>query len=163
MKQLRGFLGFTSFYRRFIKIFASLSFDLTELLNSAAQKSLDSLRKALTQAHVLALPNFTDAFILQTDASGTGKSTHLIQKVHPILYFSKTFCPKLLNSSTYVGELHAITTSVQKWHHYLLGRQFITETDQKSLKPLMNQTIVTPAQHYYLSKLFYYNTVIVYK
>lgn len=39
------------------------------------------------------------------------------QNNHPIAFFSKKFCPKLLNASTYVRELHAITTAGQKWRH----------------------------------------------
>lgn len=68
----------------------------------------------------------------------------LIQEGHPIYVFSKEFCPKLINSSTYVRELHAITLEVQKWRHYLIGKQFIIQTDQKSLKELMNQVVQTP-------------------
>lgn len=170
LKQLRGFLGLTGFYRRFIKNYASLSFPLTELLkkdafhwNPSAQNSFDSLKEALTKAPILALPDFTKTFVLQTDASGTGIGAVLTQNGHPVSYFSKKLCPKLQNSSTYVRELHAITTAVQKWRHYFLGNQFIIETDQKSLRELMNQVIQTPAQHYYLSKLLGYDYVIVYK
>lgn len=126
IKATLGFFRTHGFYRRFIKNFASLSFDLTELLkkvsfhwNSAGKKSFDFLKIALTQASVLALPDFTDTSILQADASRTGMDAVLIQKGHLISYFSKNFFPKLLNSSTYVRELHAITTAVQKWHHYL--------------------------------------------
>lgn len=86
----------------------------------------------------------------------------LTQNGHPISYFSEKFCPKLLNYFTYVRELHTITAAVNKRRHYLLG-QFIIETDQDSLKKLMNQVIQTPDQHYYLSKLLGYDYIVLYK
>lgn len=43
------------------------------------------------------------------------------QNGHPICYYNKKFYPKLLNSSTYVRELHTITAAFQNWRHYLLG------------------------------------------
>lgn len=54
------------------------------------------------------------------------------QNGHPTSFFSKTIFYKL-HSSTYVRELHAITTTVQERRHYLLGYQFIIETDQECL------------------------------
>lgn len=65
----------------------------------------------------------------------------------PNFFLSKNFCPKLFNSSTYVCELHAVTFVVQKWLHYLLGKHFVIDTDQKSLKELMNQIVQTLYQH----------------
>lgn len=117
----------------------------------------------MTQAPILHLPDFTKPFVLQTDASDLGMGAVLHQNNHPIAFLSKKFCPKLLHASTYVRELHAITTAVKKWRHYLLGRHFIIETDQKSLKELMNQVVQTPDQHYYLSKLLGYDYEINYK
>lgn len=67
------------------------------------------------------------------------------QDEHPISFFGNKFCSKLINSSTYVCELNAITSAVQKWSDYLLRKQFIVETDQKSLKELINQVVQTPA------------------
>lgn len=76
LEQLRGYLGLTNFYRRFIKNYASLSFDLMELLKEGAfqwhpyaQKSFDALKETLTKAPVLALPHLQN--LLQTNASGT--------------------------------------------------------------------------------------------
>jgi hypothetical protein len=91
----------------------------------------------MTQAPVLALPDFAEEFMLDTDASGLGMGAVLSQRGHPISYFSKKFCTKLLNASTYVRELCAITAAVKKWRTYLLGRKFIIHTDQRSLRELM--------------------------
>ncbi|KAL1352059.1 hypothetical protein AAHE18_06G139400 [Arachis hypogaea] len=65
LKQLRGFLGLTGYYRRFIKGYASLASPLTDLLkqdafrwSSVATHAFESLKKAITSEPILALPNF---------------------------------------------------------------------------------------------------------
>ena len=117
----------------------------------------------MTQAPVLALPDFSLPFTLETDASGIAMGVVLMQRGHPLAYFSKLFCPRLQHASTYIRELHAITTAVRKWRQYLLGHPFIILTDHKSLRELMNQVIQTPEQQVYLSKLIGYDYSIQYK
>jgi hypothetical protein len=170
LKKLRGFLGLTGVYRKFIKNYASIASPLTELLKKDAfvwleqvQRAFEALKQAIVEAPVLALPNFNEVFMLNTDASGIGMGAVLSQNGHPICYFSKKFCPKLLNASTYVRGLCAITAAVKKWRPYLLGRKFIIHTDQRSLRELMTQVIKTPEQQYYLAKLLGYCYEIVYK
>ena len=170
VSELRGFLGLTGFYRRFIRGYASIASPLTSLLrtdafqwNSDAQAAFVQLQQAMTQAPVLAPPDFTAPFILETDASRTAMGAVLIQRAHPIAFHSKVFCDRLRRASTYVCELHAITVAVRKWRHYLLGSHFIIRTDHKSLRDLMNQTIQTPEQQTYLTKLLGYDYDIEYK
>lgn len=117
----------------------------------------------MTTTPVLQLSDFSKKFVIQTDASITGMGAVLTQNGHPVVCFSKIFCPKLQKSSTYVQELYAITTAVHKWQRYLLGNQIIIETDQRSLKELMNQVVQTPNQYYYLTKLLGYEYIISYK
>lgn len=62
--------------------------------------------------------------------------------------------------SSYVCELHAITTVIHKWCQYLLGHQFTILTDHRSLKDLMPQVIQMPKQQYYLAKLLDYDYII---
>lgn len=67
----------------------------------------------------------------------------LHQYGYPVASSGKQFCTKLTNASSYVRELHAIITDVQKWRHYLLGQRFVIEISQKSLKELMGQIVQT--------------------
>lgn len=131
--------------------------------SSVAQSAFKQLKQAMSSAPVLALPDFNEPFVLETDASGSGMGAVLTQKGHPLAFFSKQFGPRMLHSSTYVRELHAIVSAVRKWRQYLLGHSFTILTDHKSLRELMSQVVQTPEQHYYLSKLLGFDYTIQYK
>lgn len=78
IKGLRGFPGLTGYYQ-LIKNYTVISKPLTVLLkkggfvwNGAATKAFEALKMAMTQASVLALPDFTELFVVEVDASGLG-------------------------------------------------------------------------------------------
>lgn len=170
IKQLRGFLGLSGYYRRFIKGYASIAAPLTSLLkkdafqwNNQATIAFQQLKTAMTVAPVLALPNFHQQFILETDASGSGIGAVLSQDKHPIAYFSKKLSTRMQKQSAYVRELYAITEAMAKFRHYLIGHKFTIKIDQKSLKALTDQTIQTPEQQHWLHKFLGYDFTIEYK
>ncbi|XP_014519802.1 uncharacterized protein LOC106776848 [Vigna radiata var. radiata] len=170
IKQLRGFLGLTGYYKRFIRGYASITAPLTNMLKKdnfqwtkEALTALDSLKIAMTQAPVLALPDFEKPFTLETDASGLGIGAVLSQDNHPIAFFSKKLTPSLHKKSAYTREFYAITEAIAKFRHYLLGHKFVIKTDQKSLRSLTDQAIQTPEQQAWLHKLLGYDFTIEYK
>jgi len=169
-RDLRAFLGLTGFYRKFVRGYASIAAPLTQLLckdafywNEESQKAFHDLKLALTAAPVLALPDFSLPFSLETDASSYAMGAVLHQRGHPIAFFSKPLGPRLQHASAYVRELHAIVAAVRKWRQYLLGHRFIIYTDHRSIRELISQTIQTPEQQFYLTKLLGFDYDIQYK
>ncbi|KAJ4753877.1 polyprotein [Rhynchospora pubera] len=170
VKELRGFLGPTGYYRRFIKDYGSISKPLTDQLrknafywNEHAEKAFCSLKTAMTTALVLAIPNFTKPFVIETDASDKGIGAVLMQEKRPLAYISKSLGFKSQGLSTYEKEFLSLLTAVQKWRHYLVGGKFIIKTDQISLKHLLEQRLTNAMQHKGLCKLLGLDYVIEYK
>ncbi|CAM8899336.1 unnamed protein product [Rhodiola kirilowii] len=170
LKQLRGFLGLTGYYRRFVRHYASLAAPLTALLrkdayiwNDTATTTFNNLCKALSSTPVLVLPDFTLPFHVHTDASGSGVGAVLAQGGRPVSYFSKQLSPRLQGTSAYNRELCALTLAIQKWRQYLLGHRFIVETDHQPLKTILSQTIHTPDQQHWIVKLLGYDFEVRYR
>ena len=111
----------------------------------------------MTTIPVLALPNFSQPFIVETDASGYGLGAILMQSHKPVAYFSQVLSARERQKSIYERELMAIVLAVQKWSHYLLGRHFIVQTDQSSLKFLLKQRVVNESYQKWVAKLLGYD------
>ena len=117
----------------------------------------------MISAPVLALPDFDQPFTVETDASGIGIGSVLIQQSHPIAYISKTMGPKYQLLSAYEKEFYAILFAVKKWQHYFLGKHFIIKTDQKALKHFLEKPPTTLMQNWGLEKLMGLDFSIEYK
>ncbi|KAM0002561.1 putative nucleotidyltransferase, Ribonuclease H [Helianthus debilis subsp. tardiflorus] len=170
LTSLRGFLGLTGYYRRFVCDYARLASPLTDLLkqqtfkwNDAATTAFKQLKAAMVSLISLTLPNFARPFDVTTDASSVAIGAVLSQNDRPIAFFSKKMCPRMQAASAYVRELYAITEAVKKWRQYLLGRKFNIFTDQRSLKHLLSQVVQTPEQYRWATKLLGYDFEIFYK
>ena len=100
----------------------------------------------MTTLSVLALPNYSKLFIIETYASRKGLGAVLMQEGHTIAYWSKGLLAKNQALLTYEKELMAVVLAVLKWRHYLLGRPFLIRTDYQSLKYLLEQWVATPSQ-----------------
>jgi hypothetical protein len=170
IKSLRGFLGLTGYYRKFISGYGVIAAPLIALLKKnaflwtpAATDAFEHLKTVVTTPPVLRLPDFSLPFTIECDACGKGLGAVLMQQGRPIAFISRALKGQALLLSTYEKELLSLVTAVQKWCPYLLGRPFIVKTDQQSLKFLLEQRIGTPSQQRWMSKLLGYDFINEYK
>ncbi|KRX68115.1 Retrovirus-related Pol polyprotein from transposon 17.6 [Trichinella sp. T6] len=135
--EIRNFLGLASYYRRFVKSFASIARPLHRLTeqrrqfswSNEAEEAFQRLKRALTTAPILAFPRFDIPFIIDTDASETGIGAVLSQKHDPegervIAYASRTLSKTERKYSTKRKELLSIVyTSLSSSDPKLLGSE----------------------------------------
>ena len=151
VKDVRRFLGFTGYYRRFIEGFAAIARPLNNLLighatnpkakKKSAQKrvpfkwgveeqvSFDTITDKLTNPHVLAYADYTLPFTVHTDASLDGLGAVLYQfqdgKERVIAYASRSLKPSEKNYPAHKLEFLALKWAVsEKFHDYLYGGTF---------------------------------------
>lgn len=108
-KELKNFLGLIGYYRKFVHHYGLISRPLTNLLKKEAfkrgeeaQTTFETLREAMTKTPILALPDFSRSFIVETDANN--------MSLGPIAYASKAFGPRNQELSVYEKELFAEVT-----------------------------------------------------
>ena len=112
---------------------------------------------------MLALPDFTKVFIVESDASTHGFGAVLLQEQHPIAYFSRPVAPRHRALAAYERELIGLVHAVRHWRPYLWGRTFLVRTDHYSLKLLLDQRLSTIPQHHWVGKLLDFDFLVEYK
>jgi hypothetical protein len=149
VKQVRSFLGFCNFYRRFIYRFSHMAKPLTELTKKGkpfewtqeCEAAFQLMKAQFLKAPVLRMPDPTQPLYLETDASLNASGGVLMQKdgnghLHPCGYLSKTFSPAERNYPIYDRELLALVRALQEWRIYLEGapHRITVYTDHKNLQ-----------------------------
>jgi hypothetical protein len=170
LKSLRGFLGLTGYYCKFIKNYGNIAAPLTDLLKKnsftwtpAAAQAFQTLKTAMCTTPVLALPNFTKTFVLECDASRKGIGAIIMQEGQPLVFTRKKLYEKNLGKPIYEKEMLAILHDVELWRPYLLGQRFQIKTNHQSLKYFLEQCISSQEQQKWVTKLFGYDYEIIYK
>ena len=146
LHDVRSFLGLANYYRTFVPGFS----DIAEPLISLTEKGISfvwtgecetafvSLKEKLSSPPVLAYPDFSCEFILDTDASNVGMGAVLSQvqngKEVVIAYGSKKFNRAQRNYSVTRREMNALVYFCLYFKKYLLGRKFKVRVDHSSLK-----------------------------
>jgi hypothetical protein len=98
------------------------------------QASFAELRKRLTSALVLVLPELTNKFDIYYDASRRGLGCVLIQEGQVVCYASRQLRKHEGNYPTYDLELATVVHALKIWIHYLIGHHCEIYNDHKCLK-----------------------------
>jgi hypothetical protein len=93
---IQSFLGLVGYYWNFIKGFSKITKPKTELLGKdkkskwmpTYEASFQELKKRLTSAPVLVMPDMEKSFSIYCDASGQGLGCVLMQDGHVVAYAS---------------------------------------------------------------------------
>ena len=147
-KDVRSFLGLAGWYRRFVPNFATRAAPLTDLTRKSGsvnvpweeqhQKAFMDLKEALCSGPVLRSPDFEKPWTVQTDASGVGLGAVLLQgegeQQRPVAYISRKLFPRETRYSAIELECLAVKWALDTFRYYLLGRDFVLETDHRALK-----------------------------
>ena len=173
-KEVEQFLGLAGYYRRFIENFSKISAPLSELCGTLKkptgpggaakrappkkkfywgeeqQEAFGALKRAVTSAPCLAIPDPGREFLVHTDSSGYATGAVLMQRfdagLRPIAFLSKKMSPAERRYPVHEQELLAILNALKAWRHYLGGRHFTVLTDHQSLQYVETSAMATPRQ-----------------
>ena len=146
VKEVRAFLGICSYYRCFIYRFSDVAKpplkltekDQTFSWTEECLKAFETLKQKLTEAPILARPDFEKEFILDTNASDIAIAAVLSQNIdgkeHVIAFASKLLSKCERRYCVTSKELLAMVNYVKHFRHYLYGKKFILRTDHESLR-----------------------------
>lgn len=155
VKDVRRLLGMAGWYQRFVPKYASITAPLTDLLKKNKMKFLWSdaqenafmeIKQCLMTSPILANPDYSQKFIIQTDASAVGIAAILVQgegqDERIICYYSQKLSKSQQSYPTTERECLAVLTAIEKFRPYIEGSTFTVVTDHASLKWL--QTFKDP-------------------
>jgi hypothetical protein len=122
------------------------------------------LKEKISTAPILAMPNIQQPFKIDTDANGYSMGAVLMKYRKNICYHSKKFNQVVFNYPTYDKELYSLVKIINKWKHYLLGKETIIHTNHQPLQYLKEQTKLQHSRHYrWMGFLQQFHLVIKYK
>ena len=156
-KDMRSFLGFINFYRKFVPNLASYVVPLNNTLckgmpdrivwTSELSDSFKRIVKVMDQSAPLYMPVKDETFVLQTDACDYGLGAALYQRVgtvdKPIAFISRRLSGAELNYAIIEKECLAIVWAIKRLHEYLYGKKFVVRTDHAPLQWLTHHKDLT--------------------
>lgn len=117
----------------------------------------------MSEAPVLALPDFDKVFEVDCDASKVGIGAVLSQEGRPIAFYSEKLNGSRCQYSTYDVEFYAIVRALKHWEHYLVQREFILNSDHEALKFIKSQQHLSQRHAKWVSFLQRFTFTIKYK
>ena len=184
---VRSFLRFVGYYRRFIRDFSKISKPIREVIiglenqskrvakktlinwSEAAQSAFEVLKELCVNAPILAFPDYKLPFILHTDSSTEGLGAVLYQKqegkLRVIAYASRSVTKTESNYPTHKLEFLALKWAIcEKFHEYLYGSTpFEVYTDNNPLTYVLTTAKLDACGQRWVAKLANYNFTIQYR
>ena len=125
--EIRSFLGLAWYYRRFIEDFSRLATPMTRLTrkevkfkwNDLCEKAFLELKRRLTSAPIIIVPERGQRYTVYCDASKVGLGCVLMQSGRVVAYGSRQLKNHEQNYPTHDMESTAIVFALKIWHHYL--------------------------------------------
>ena len=145
LHEVRGFLGLSGYYRRFIESYSSIAKDLHKLTEKGQpfvwqaeqETAFQTLKERLVTAPILASPTDDGMYVLDTDASQVGLGAVLQQqqgdRLVVIAYASRLLSATERNYSTTKRETLAVVFAFKSFRQFLLGRHFRLRVDHSAL------------------------------
>eukprot|EP00253_Pinus_taeda_P004662 PITA_04662 len=151
-RDVRSFLGFTGYYRRFIENFTKIASPLFKLLTKDCefkwdhdcQKAFETLKTRIFEAPILRGPNWKLPFHISTDASDIALRSMLGQRdlvPYAIYYTSKNLTPTELNYTVTGKEFLVVVHAINKFRHYTTGYETFIHTDHSAIRYLMKKPV----------------------
>jgi transposase InsO family protein len=192
VKELRQFLGFAGYYRRFVQDFSKYAQPLNALLEGHCtvkqskrskkpakkpvpwvwgedqQNAFLTLKEKLVNPPILAYADYSKPFIIHTDACGQGLGAILYQvqdgKERVIAYASRGLRPSEKKYPAHKLEFLALKWAVtDKFHDYLMGNTFQVVTDSNPLTYVLSTAKLDATGHRWVSALANFNFTIKYR
>jgi transposase InsO family protein len=152
VKQIRTFLGLASYFRSYIKGYATLVEPLTRLTKKDADirswgqsqvLAVEQVKTILSSAPILAFPDFTRPFHVCTDASNVGIGAVLSQfdgKLERVIcYASRALTEREKKFDPFEKEALGCVWATRKFKSYIFASKFVLHTDHQALKNIFNR------------------------
>nr|KAG5712759.1 hypothetical protein BaRGS_029814 [Batillaria attramentaria] len=192
-EDVRRFLGFCGYYRRFVKGFSQIARPLTALMPAPTkgckrkgkrstpktervpwswgpeqENAFQQLKECLTSPPILGFPDYSSPFVLQTDASTHGLGAILYQmqdgQRRVICYASRGLSKAERNYPAHKLEFLALKWAVtEKFHDYLYGHTFTVFTDNNPLTYVLSTARLDATGHRWLAALASFDFDIKYQ
>ena len=146
IRQLRAFMGFINYFRRFVYKYGELTKPLNNLLckgvkwgwSTEIHGVFERIKELFLETVMLVHPDTRKPYILQTDSSGIGVAGCVYQLSDtgdPLVvgFCSKAFKEAETKYTVSEQELYAIIYSLTRFETYLRGAKLVIKTDHKSL------------------------------
>ena len=169
---VRSFLGFGNYFRKFVQAYSSLVLPLTDLTKkdkpfewtTQCEQAFRGVIWNLTNAPVLAIADPKKPYEVVCDASGWALGAVLLQEGRPIAFESRKMAAAELNYTVSEQELLAVVYALRTWRCYLEGcKGLVIVTDHKPNSYINSQEMLSRRQSRWSEFLSRFDYELVYR